>query len=51
MRVQIDGPLSEGVTSKDVMLHVIGLIGTAGGNGSVIEFCGSTMDALSMEAR
>lgn len=51
MRVQIDGPLSEGVTSKDVMLHVIGLIGTAGGNGSVIEFCGTTMDALSMEAR
>ena len=51
MRVQIDGPLSDGVTSKDVMLHVIGMIGTAGGNGSVIEFCGTTMDALSMEAR
>lgn len=51
MRVQIDGPLAEGVTSKDVMLHVIGQIGTAGGNGSVIEFCGTTMDALSMEAR
>ncbi|GAA5913673.1 hypothetical protein JCM5296_007279 [Sporobolomyces johnsonii] len=51
MRVQIDGPLAEGVTSKDVMLHVIGVIGTAGGTGSVIEFCGTTMEALSMEAR
>ncbi|BGP24981.1 isopropylmalate isomerase [Rhodotorula toruloides] len=51
MRVQIDGELAPGVNSKDVMLHVIGTIGTAGGNGSVIEFCGTTVEAMSMEAR
>lgn len=51
MKVQVDGLLLPGVTSKDVILHIIGKIGTAGGNGSVIEFCGSTIRALSMEAR
>lgn len=51
MKVQVDGPLLPGVTSKDIILHIIGQIGTAGGNGSVIEFCGSTIRALSMEAR
>lgn len=51
MKVQVDGPLLPGVTSKDVVLHIIGKIGTAGGNGSVLEFCGSTIRALSMEAR
>lgn len=51
MKIQVDGPLLPGVTSKDVILHIIGKIGTAGGNGSVIEFCGSTIRALSMEAR
>lgn len=51
MKVQVDGPLLPGVTSKDVILHIIGKIGTAGGNGSVIEFCGSTIRSLSMEAR
>ena len=51
MRVQIDGPLAEGVTSKDVILHTIGVIGTAGGTGAVIEFCGSTVRAMSMESR
>ena len=51
MRVAINGALAAGVTSKDVVLHVIGLIGTAGGTGSVIEFCGSTIEAMSMEAR
>lgn len=51
MKVRVDGPLLPGVTSKDVVLHIIGKIGTAGGNGSVLEFCGSTITALSMEAR
>ncbi|GAA5984281.1 hypothetical protein JCM10908_006122 [Rhodotorula pacifica] len=51
MRVQIDGDLNAGVTSKDVMLYVIGQIGTAGGTGSVIEFCGTAVEKMSMEAR
>jgi len=51
MKVQVDGPLLPGVTSKDVVLHIIGKIGTAGGTGSVIEFCGSTIRSLSIEAR
>jgi 3-isopropylmalate dehydratase len=51
MRVQVDGELHPGVTSKDVVLHIIGLIGTAGGTGAVIEYCGSVIRALSMEAR
>ncbi|KAJ0417102.1 aconitase family-domain-containing protein [Aspergillus carlsbadensis] len=51
MKIQVDGELPAGVTSKDVVLHVIGLIGTAGGTGCVIEFCGSVIRGLSMEAR
>ena len=51
MRVQVDGELPPGVSSKDIILHVIGQIGTAGGNGAVIEFCGSAIRSLSMEAR
>ncbi|KAF8472126.1 putative 3-isopropylmalate dehydratase [Kalaharituber pfeilii] len=51
MKVQVDGVLAPGVTSKDIVLHIIGKIGTAGGTGSVIEFCGSTIRALSVEAR
>ncbi|EAW13991.1 3-isopropylmalate dehydratase LEU1 [Aspergillus clavatus NRRL 1] len=51
MRIQVDGELPPGVTSKDVILHIIGVIGTAGGNGTVIEFCGSVIRGLSMEAR
>ena len=51
MRIQVDGELAPGVSSKDVILHVIGKIGTAGGTGAVIEFCGSVIRNLSMEAR
>ncbi len=51
MRIQIDGELAPGVSSKDVVLHAIGKIGTAGGTGAVIEFCGSVIRALSIEAR
>ncbi|KAI1505208.1 putative 3-isopropylmalate dehydratase [Biscogniauxia marginata] len=51
MKIQVDGELAPGVSSKDVILHVIGVIGTAGGTGCVIEFCGSAIRSLSMEAR
>ncbi|MES2295902.1 MAG: 3-isopropylmalate dehydratase large subunit [Pseudomonadota bacterium] len=51
MLVQIDGALPFGVSAKDLVLAVIGKIGTAGGTGYAIEFGGSTVRALSMEAR
>lgn len=51
MRITVNGELHEGVTSKDVILHVIGVIGTAGGTGSVIEYAGSVFRGFSMEAR
>ncbi|KAK3705604.1 3-isopropylmalate dehydratase [Vermiconidia calcicola] len=51
MRVQVDGQLAPGVSSKDIILYVIGKIGTAGGTGHVIEYCGSAIRSLSIEAR
>lgn len=51
MRITVDGTLNEGVTSKDVILHIIGVIGTAGGTGCVLEFAGSVIRGFSMEAR
>ena len=51
MRISVEGTLNEGVNSKDVVLHIIGVIGTAGGTGSVIEFAGSVIRSFSMEAR
>lgn len=51
MLVKIDGKLGEFVTAKDVVLAVIGKIGTAGGNGCAIEFGGEVMRAMSMEGR
>jgi 3-isopropylmalate/(R)-2-methylmalate dehydratase large subunit len=51
MRVTVDGPLGRGVTAKDVILAIIGRIGTAGGTGHAIEFAGSAIRALSMEGR
>ena len=51
MRVVVDGKLGEGVTAKDIILAIIGKIGTAGGTGSVIEFTGEAIRALSMEGR
>lgn len=51
MRVEVNGALGLGVGSKDVVLHVIGKLGTAGGTGHVIEFCGTAVEAMSMEAR
>jgi 3-isopropylmalate/(R)-2-methylmalate dehydratase large subunit len=51
MLVQVDGALGRGVTAKDVVLAIIGRIGTAGGTGSAIEFAGSAIRSLSMEGR
>jgi len=51
MLVRIDGKLSEFSTAKDIALAVIGKIGTAGGNGHVIEFAGEAVRMLSMEGR
>ena len=51
MRVRVDGALPEGVTAKDIILSIIGEIGTAGGTGHVIEYCGEAIEALSMEGR
>ncbi len=50
-KVEFTGRLQEGATSKDMILKLIGLIGTAGGTGYVIEYCGEAVRALSMEAR
>ena len=51
MRITVDGALTAGVTAKDVILAIIGKIGTAGGTGHVIEFAGSAIRGLSMEGR
>jgi 3-isopropylmalate/(R)-2-methylmalate dehydratase large subunit len=51
MRITVDGTLGAGVTAKDVVLAIIGKIGTAGGTGYVIEFAGSVIRGLSMEGR
>ncbi|GMH50603.1 hypothetical protein TrLO_g14027 [Triparma laevis f. longispina] len=51
MLIRIEGKLEPGVESKDVVLHICGVIGTAGGTGSVIEFAGEAIEGLSMEGR
>ncbi len=51
MQVLVEGTLGDGVTAKDIALAVIGKIGTAGGTGYSIEFAGSAIRALSIEAR
>jgi 3-isopropylmalate/(R)-2-methylmalate dehydratase large subunit len=51
MLVEVTGELPAGVTAKDVILAIIGEIGTAGGTGHVIEFAGDVIQALSMEGR
>ncbi|GFG85797.1 3-isopropylmalate dehydratase large subunit [Mycolicibacter algericus] len=51
MAVNVEGALAEGVTAKDIILAVIAQIGTGGGQGYVIEYRGSAIEALSMEAR
>ena len=49
--IQVDGQLPKGCTAKDIVLAVIGKIGTAGGTGYTIEFAGSAIRSLSMEGR
>jgi 3-isopropylmalate/(R)-2-methylmalate dehydratase large subunit len=51
MRIWVSGELNPGVTAKDLVLHIIGSIGTAGGTGYAIEFAGPVIEALSMEGR
>ena len=51
MRIEVGGELTTGVTAKDVALSIIGLIGTAGGNGYAIEFTGNVIRSMSMENR
>ncbi|MBD4503494.1 3-isopropylmalate dehydratase large subunit, partial [Xanthomonas citri pv. citri] len=51
MLVKVEGRLPAGVTAKDIVLAVIGRIGTAGGNGHAIEFAGSAIRDLSIEGR
>ncbi|MEY8096855.1 3-isopropylmalate dehydratase large subunit [Falsihalocynthiibacter sp. S25ZX9] len=51
MKVEITGKLNPGVTAKDITMAVIGVTGTAGGTGYVIEYCGEAIRALSMEGR
>src|SRR5690554_4378474 len=51
MRITIDGELSKGVYAKDIILHIISKLTTAGGTGYFVEYAGSAIKALSMEAR
>jgi len=51
MRVTVNGRAPKGVGAKDIILAIIGKIGTAGGTGHVIEYCGEAIEALSMEGR
>lgn len=50
-KIQFDGQLSPGVTAKDLILYLIGQLGTAGGTGYVFEYMGTAISQLSMEAR
>jgi 3-isopropylmalate/(R)-2-methylmalate dehydratase large subunit len=51
MRIRVDGTVNEAVTAKDIVLYIIGKIGTAGGTGYAIEFAGDAIQALSVEGR
>ncbi|MCG7897080.1 MAG: 3-isopropylmalate dehydratase large subunit [Candidatus Thiodiazotropha lotti] len=51
MQVRVDGQVAPGVTAKDIVLAIIGKIGTAGGTGYAIEFAGDAIQALSIEGR
>ncbi len=50
-RISVEGEVPYGVTAKDIILHIIGKIGTAGATGYVVEYAGSAIRALSMEGR
>ncbi|WP_116475244.1 3-isopropylmalate dehydratase large subunit [Zobellella maritima] len=51
MKIEISGELKPGISAKDLVLAIIGKVGHAGGTGYVVEFCGSAIESLSMEAR
>ncbi len=51
MRITVDGHVRKGITAKDIILSIIGKIGTGGGTGCVIEYAGTAIRSLSMEAR
>ncbi|GAA4332574.1 3-isopropylmalate dehydratase large subunit [Flaviaesturariibacter amylovorans] len=51
MRIRVEGTLSRGVVSKDIILHIIAQLGTGGATGYFVEFAGTAIRALSMEAR
>lgn len=51
MRINVEGELSNGITAKDLALHIIGVIGAKGGTGHVIEYAGPVIEALSVEGR
>ena len=51
MRINVEGQLNPGVCSKDIILYLISKLGTGGGTGHFIEFAGSAIRSLSMEAR
>ncbi|MEA9392838.1 3-isopropylmalate dehydratase large subunit [Acerihabitans sp. TG2] len=51
MKVEVTGQAASGITAKDIVLAVIGKIGSAGGTGHVVEFCGAAVTSLSMEGR
>ncbi|WP_068074380.1 3-isopropylmalate dehydratase large subunit [Novosphingobium lentum] len=51
MEVRVEGDLSSGITPKDLILHIIGVIGTAGGTGHVIEYRGKVFEDMSIEGR
>lgn len=51
MRIRVTSQLSEGVTSKDLALHIISTLGTDAGTGYFVEFCGSAIESMSMDAR
>lgn len=51
MEVRVDGQLGPGVTAKDLILHIVGVVGTAGGNGHVIEYRGAVFEGMSVEGR
>jgi 3-isopropylmalate/(R)-2-methylmalate dehydratase large subunit len=51
MEVRVEGELGPGITPKDLVLHIIGVVGTAGGTGHVMEFRGAVFEAMSIEGR
>ncbi len=51
MEVRVEGELGPGITPKDLVLHIIGVVGTAGGTGHVIEFRGAVFEQMSIEGR